>query len=154
MNHKQRTDSGTSMPADLKYRQSGSGQTGRGAQNGQLDGEPGHHGQAGASPAQAATWNLSEQLNFAEFLQRQQSHLEVVLHCPGKPDNTSFRLALGFHTHTYACMHCKEPGVSDALSLGSNKMAHLQLLCKVAEAPGLCSVVELLNLLSACGTGI
>ena len=80
INHNLRINSRASRPASLKLKQFGSGHPGRGAQDGQLHGESEQHAQLRSSPAHPATWNLSEQLDFAEFLQRQQSHLEVCVH--------------------------------------------------------------------------
>lgn len=74
---KQGTDPSTSWAAAMKLKQPASEQMGRRANIRQLSRKPGQHEQAGSSPARTATWNLSEQLDFVEFLHRQQRHLEV-----------------------------------------------------------------------------
>ncbi len=63
-NHKLRTEFSTARLA---------------AFNAALEGKSGQNGPAGSCPARTATWNLSEQLDFIEFLQRQNSHLQVCL---------------------------------------------------------------------------
>ena len=71
VNHKRNTQFSNTRPAALNPEQSG-----RGAQNRLLEGRSGQNGQAGSS---AARTGLSEQLDFTEFLQRQNSHLKVCI---------------------------------------------------------------------------
>ena len=68
----QRTEFRNTWPAALNSKQSG-----RRPQDWLLEGKSGQSGQARSNPARTATWNLSEQLDFTEFLQRQNSHLQV-----------------------------------------------------------------------------
>jgi len=69
--HKQSTD--TARPAPLRLQQLRHERSGKGSPHWAAPGQPRQSGQA----AQIPSWNLSERLDFAEFLQRQQSHLQV-----------------------------------------------------------------------------
>jgi len=68
--HEQSTDASTARLAPLRLQQLRHERLGMGSPHWAA---PGQSGQA----AQIPSWNLSERLDFAEFLQRQQSHLQV-----------------------------------------------------------------------------
>ena len=68
----------------LKLQQLGRSQSDKSASHSRLTGQPGqlgHTGQPASAPGRTSTWQLSECLDFSEFLERQHSHLEV---CPGQ----------------------------------------------------------------------
>ena len=70
--HEQSTEASTARLAALKLQQLGDERLGMGSPYRAA------HGQSGQA-AQISSWNLSERLDFAEFLQRQQNHLQVDL---------------------------------------------------------------------------
>lgn len=74
----------TGKTGALKLQQSGRSQSDKSATCSRLTGQPGQLGQNGqpaSEPGRTSTWQLSDCLDFSEFLERQHSHLEV---CPGQ----------------------------------------------------------------------
>lgn len=69
----------TGKTGALKLQQSGRSQSDKSATCSRLTGQPGQLGQNGqpaSEPGRTSTWQLSDCLDFSEFLERQHSHLE------------------------------------------------------------------------------